>query len=77
VIENERCQTSEMPKVWKTFGLCNRVCKRFTGLTATPSKREANCYLHGMLPEEKIEESQLTSLINISFGFFKTLCYNL
>jgi len=44
-----------MSKVWKTVRLCNRACKRFTGLTATSSKREAGCRLHGMFPE-KLEE---------------------
>lgn len=43
-----------MPKVWKTLGLCDCACKRFNVFAATASRREADCYLHRMFPEEKI-----------------------
>jgi hypothetical protein len=43
-----------MSKVWKTFRLCDCSSKRSNILTATPSKREASCYLHGMFSEEKV-----------------------
>jgi hypothetical protein len=43
-----------MPEVWKTIGLCDRVGERSNIITATCSECEADCYLHGMFPEEKV-----------------------
>jgi hypothetical protein len=53
-MENEQHQTFEMPEMWKTSRLCNCACKGFNIIAATASRREADCYLHGMFPEEKI-----------------------
>jgi hypothetical protein len=58
-MQNEQHQTLKMPKMWKTFGLCNRACKRSNILTATASRRETGCYLHGMFPKEKIVKVKL------------------
>jgi hypothetical protein len=48
-----------MPKMRETFGLCNRVSKRFATLPATASECEGSRYLHGVLPEEQIAENVL------------------
>jgi len=54
VIENEQCQTSQMSKVWKAFGIHNRARKRFATHATPTQKREAGCHLYRMLSEEKI-----------------------
>jgi len=43
-----------MPKMRKTFRLRDCVGKRSNIVSATYSKRQNSCYLHGMLPKEKV-----------------------
>jgi hypothetical protein len=43
-----------MSEVRKAFGLRDRACKGSNVIAATASRREADCYLHRMFPEEKI-----------------------
>jgi hypothetical protein len=52
VRENEQRQTSSMPEVWKTIGLCDRARKKCDILATTASEREAGRHLHGMFSEE-------------------------
>jgi hypothetical protein len=51
---NEQHETIKMPEVRKTFRLRNRACKGFNILAAIVSRRETGCYMHGVLPEEKV-----------------------
>jgi len=43
-----------MPKMQKTYRICDCVGERDDGLTATNSQRQNNCYMHGMFSEGKV-----------------------
>ncbi len=43
-----------MPKMWKTYRICDCVGKSVGFFSATHPERQDSCNLHGMCPEEKI-----------------------
>jgi len=63
-----------MPEVWKAFRLCDRACKGSNILAPTVSRREADCYLYGMFPEEKIVNGS-NWLKKSSRGLFYGSCW--